>query len=151
VHVRSHLIDGQVASEAAGVPTKKELQAYAKALQQELDDYIGDTASLRHALDIIHDDQSAMLCLTLARNTKARQKVSVMRADASEAETLKKARKSIRQQKSQWVYFDRNLRIYKGNRTYVLKPMQRFHWTRTQARIDAMDIVTESMARREDV
>lgn len=148
LHVRCGLINGQVSHEVADAPKAKELQVYAKSLQKELDDYVGDTASVRHAVDIIHDDQSAMVCLTLARSTKARQKVSVMRADASEAKALKKARDRVRQQKSQWVYFDRNLRIYDGNSTYVLKPMQRFHWTRTQARLDAREIIAESILRK---
>jgi hypothetical protein len=28
--------------------------------------------------------------------------------------------------------------------------MQRFHWTRSQARLDALDIISESMARGEE-
>ncbi len=63
---------------------------------------------------------------------------------------LEGIRRHLRQKRSQWIYFDRNLRVYDGSRTYVLKPMQRFHWTRSQARLDALDIISESMARGEE-
>jgi hypothetical protein len=51
----------------------------------------------------------------------------------------------LRKQCSQWVYFDRNLRIYEGTRTFIFKPMQRFHWTVSQAMVDAREIISETL------
>ncbi|HUX16139.1 MAG TPA: hypothetical protein VMW52_06675, partial [Phycisphaerae bacterium] len=87
----------------------------------------------------------------LLREATGNARVPVLRADISEAAALEECRQRIRQQKSQWVYFDRNLRVYDGDNTYILKPMQMFHWTQSQARVDAMDIVPESMTRRDEV
>jgi hypothetical protein len=43
------------------------------------------------------------------------------------------------------VYFDRNLRVYEGTKTFVFKPMQRFHWTESQALMDARQIIAETL------
>lgn len=88
--------------------------------------------------------------MSLTRNGTTKGLISVLRANDLEAAALERCLQHVRRQRSQWVYFDRNLRIYDGDQTYVLKPMQRFHWTPSQARIDAIDIVSESIARREE-
>jgi hypothetical protein len=150
VHVRLALNDGQLGDEAVRCPTKTEVRAYAVALQEELDDYIRGELSGRHDVRIVYDDYSGMVCMSLAPNGTTKGLISVLRANDPEAATLEKCRQHVRRQRSQWVYFDRNLRIYDGDQTYVLKPMQRFHWTPSQARIDAIDIISESIARREE-
>jgi hypothetical protein len=55
----------------------------------------------------------------------------------------------LRKERAQWVYFDRNLRLYEGTRTCILKPMQRFHWTESQAMVDARHIIAETLAAEE--
>lgn len=148
VRVRFALNDGQAGNEAIRHPTEAEMRAYAVGLQKELDDYISGEVSGRHDVQIVYDDHSGMVCISLVQDGAAKARVSVMRADATDAVALEKCRHHVRRQRSQWVYFDRNLRAYDGDRTYLLKPMQRFQWTQTQARIDARDVVSESMARR---
>ena len=49
--------------------------------------------------------------------------------------------RSLREEHAQWVYFDRSLRLYCGEKTYLFKPIQRVNWTRTRAMLDAADIV----------
>lgn len=149
VRVRLTLIGGKLGKEAVGRPSKEDMQTYGRSLQEELDGYTCGEIAGRHSVEIVHDDCSGMVCVTFRRNGTQNGRVPVMQADASGAMALEKCRQHIRRQKSQWVYFDRNLRVYDGDRTCIFKPMQRFHWTRTQARIDAMDIVPESMARRD--
>lgn len=148
VRIRLALNDGKVGKTAVDPATKADMKTYGISLQEELDEYISGELPGRHDADIIYDDHSAMVRVTLVRNATGKGQVSVLRADAPEAAALEEYRQRIRQERSQWVYFDRNLRIYDRGDTYVLKPRQRFHWTQTQARLDAMDIVPESMARR---
>jgi hypothetical protein len=45
---------------------------------------------------------------------------------------LEKTHQRLRKERAQWVYFDRNLRLYEGTRAFILKPMQRFYWTESQ-------------------
>jgi hypothetical protein len=148
VHVRFALNDGRLGEEAVRRPTTAEMCAYGRRLQGELDDYISGEWPGRHDILVMHDDHSGMVRVTLDQRAAAKARVLVVQADAQEAAALEKCRSGIRKTRSQWVYFDRNLRVYDGDATYVLKPMQRFHWTETQARVDAMEIVAESIARR---
>lgn len=151
VHTQFSLNDGKLGRAAVEPPAKGDVQAYAKRLHVELDEYIRREIAGSHVVTVIYDDHSGMVCIGLAQGITAQGQVSVMRAEASEAAVLQKCRQSIRQRKSQWVYFDRNLRVYGPRETYILKPMQRFQWTETQARIDAVNIISESIARRERV
>jgi hypothetical protein len=148
VHVRFALNDGRLGEEAVRRPTTAEMRAYGRRLQGELDDYISGEWPGRHDIVVVHDDHSGMVRMTLDQRAAAKGRVLVAKADAKEAAAFEKCRRGIRKTRSQWVYFDRNLRVYDGVATYVLKPMQRFHWTETQARVDAMEIVAESIARR---
>lgn len=148
VRVRLALNNGALGKDAVRQPTETQMRAYGARLKAQLDEFIRGELSGRHDIEVIHDDCSGMIHVNLVRGSTANGRVSVTRAGSTEAADLEKCRDHVRQQRSQWVYFDRNLRAYEGTHTYVLKPMQRFHWTETQARIDAMDIVAESIARR---
>ena len=151
VRVRCALNDGRLGTEAVHAPTKPEMRKYATSLQKELDDFIEGELPGGHDVQIVYDSDSGMICVTLVQNAKTRGLISVLKANTPEAKTLDKYRKQIRQQKSQWVYFNRNLRIYNDNQICIFKPMQQLHWTATQARIDAMDILSESISRRKEV
>ena len=151
VRIKLALNNGSLGREAVDPPSTADMRAYGLSLKEELDAYIHGELSGRHAVHIIHDNYSGMVCVTLLREATGNARVPVLRADISEAAALEECRQRIRQQKSQWVYFDRNLRVYDGDNTYILKPMQMFHWTQSQARVDAMDIVPESMTRRDEV
>ena len=151
VHTRFSLNDGKLGRDAVEPPARQDLQGYAKRLHAELDEYIRGEIAGSHDVTIIYDDHSGMVRVALTQNVAAQGQVSVMPAEASQAVVLQKCRQSARQHKSQWVYFDRNLRVYGPRDTCILKPMQRFQWTETQARIDAADIISESISRRERI
>jgi hypothetical protein len=69
----------------------------------------------------------------------------VFAADEATAKQLTKTRSNLREEAAQWVYFDRDLKIYSGTKTFLFKPMQRFHWTESQAMIDANEIIAETL------
>ncbi len=148
VRVKLALNDGRLGQEAIGKPNQAEMRSYGSYLRRELDDYIRGEFSGKHDVQIVHDGQSGMVRIGLARATHRKGQVPVLRAGTSQAAALEECRRQIRQERAQWVYFDRNLRAYDGDSTYILKPMQRFQWTRTQARLDARDIISESIIRR---
>jgi hypothetical protein len=81
----------------------------------------------------------------LVGNEQRAQQVTVSSASKEIAVQLEKTRQRLRKERAQWVYFDRNLRIYEGTRTFILKPMQRFHWTESQAMVDARHIIAETL------
>ncbi|NLF67803.1 MAG: SAM-dependent DNA methyltransferase [Candidatus Anammoximicrobium sp.] len=145
VHVRLALNDGKTGPAAVRPPKVVELRTYAERLKSELDDFMDVQSAKRHQVAVIHDGLSGMVQVDLIRDSAAARKVQVMKADNAAARELERTRQRLRVQRSQWVYFDRNLRIYEGTRTFVFKPMQRFHWTESQAMVDARQIIAETL------
>lgn len=148
VHVRLALNDGKLGKAAVRQPKKPELEAYAHRLKRELDDFVGEALERRHEVAIVFDDNSGMVAVNFTTDHEAARKVIVRHADKPEVAQLEKTRRRLCEQRAQWVYFNRDLRIYEGRRTYVLKPMQRFHWTESQAMVDAGEIIAETLTAR---
>jgi hypothetical protein len=149
VHVRWELNDGKVGEPAVRKPSAKELAEYAKCLKRELDDFAGGRYSKRHYVQIVFDELSGMVATDFIKNLDLAKKVQVSPADDEQSKQLTRTRERLRIQRAQWVYFDRNLRIYEDTKTFIMKPMQRFHWTRTQAMLDAREIIAETLSPSE--
>lgn len=147
MQVRLALNDGGLGKDAIDPPTKVELKAYGRCLRDELDSFIEGEIPGRHKIEILYDKYSGMVRLNIDRKISGKKEVFVIKEGDSESGHLQNCREHVRQKRSQWVYFDRNFRAYDKPFTYVLKPMQRFHWTQTQARIDAREIISESITR----
>ena len=145
VHVRRALVDGQVGEAAVGAPEPREIATYAAALQAELDGFLEGDVAARHRVTAVHGADSGMVQVDLVRNTVARQPVSILRAEDPTAREFQQIRDRLREKRSQWVYFDRNLRIYEETRTYLFKPMQHLHWTESQAITDAGEIIADTL------
>jgi len=134
VHIRIALNDGKIGRDAMNSASRQELQTYAEWLQREFDGQAGDE---RHSVTVLHDDHSGFVAVEPVKN---RTLIRVVRADAESARALASTREKLREEHAQWVYFDRSLRLHKGNKTYFFKPIQRMNWTRTRALLDAADI-----------
>ena len=87
-----------------------------------------------------------MVSIDLTKNANAGNALIVAAADSQAGKELERTRRRLQQKRSQWVYFNRDLRIFEGTRTYLFKPMQRFHWTETQAMIDAAEVISATLA-----
>ena len=135
VRIRIALNDGKVGRDAMNSTPKKELQTYAEWLQREFE---VQSDGERHSVTVLHDDHSGFVAIEPA---KERTSIRVVGADAESARTLARTREQLREEHAQWVYFDRSLRLHRGEKTYLFKPIQRMHWTRTRAMLDAADIV----------
>ncbi len=144
VHVRIALNDGKVGPAATRKPTVAEMETYARWLRRELDEFVGEESERRHRVTVVYEDHSAMVAIDFTRETTSTPRV--LRADAADAATLDSTRVRLREEHAQWVYFDRALKNYRGRQTFLFKPRQRFHWTRTQAMLDAGDIIAETLA-----
>jgi len=145
VNVRLELNDGKLGANAVGPPTADHLRAYADRLQTELDTFVGDALPKRHNVEVLNDRNTGMIHVELVPAGKARP-VAVLAADSKTAVQLERTRARLRQQRAQWVYFDRNLQIFEGTSTYTFKPMQRFHWTESQAMCDAAEIIAKTLS-----
>jgi hypothetical protein len=144
VRVRLELDDGKIGKRAVGAPEEDHLRRYAKRLKSDLDSFLEDRLPKRHRVEVIFDSRSGMVEIDLVPESE-RHGVAVCRADADTAQELEKTRQRLRTKRAQWVYFDRNLRVFEGRRTFIFKPMQRFHWTESQAMTDAAEIIAQTL------
>jgi hypothetical protein len=147
VHIRLALVDGKVGQAATRAPSRAEIESYARMLQMELDDFLGDDVNARHRIQILCGQQSGMVEIEPVRNTVAAQPITIFEAEKTVAGQFERARTLLRRERSQWVYFDRNLRIYEGAKTYLFKPMRRMHWAESQAMIDASEVIADTLQR----
>ena len=145
VHVRLALIDGKVGQPATRAPRKDELETYARALQAELDGFLGDDVAARHRIKILCDQRSGMTEIEPVRNTIKTQPISILEGGTDAFREFERTRNLLLQKRSQWVYFDRNLRLYDGLKTFLFKPMRRMHWTESQAMTDASEVIAETL------
>jgi len=145
VHIRMELDDGRVGRAAIRPPAKAELIAYATRLQSELDDFLGEDAAAHHRIEVSTDGQSGVVEIELIRDDRQRQSIEILDAGDKAALQFEEARRLIREKRSQWVYFNRNLRIYEGTTTYLFKPFRRMHWAESQAIVDAGEVIAETL------
>jgi SAM-dependent methyltransferase len=148
--VRIELDEGKLGAAAVDPPREPELLSYALALAGELDSFLGDPNRM-HAVRILHDGISGIVETRITPRSVDRIPLSVETADRLTAESLSKLRELARHEISQWVYFDRRLIILEGERTMLLKPLQRFHWTPAQALNDADTIIGETISGSDQV
>jgi hypothetical protein len=144
VQVRLGLNQGKIEESAVGQPRKDELEAYARTLRDELDQFISRSSPTRHRIDILVGPDSGLVAIELVASG-ALPAISIQSASEQGAYQLAETRQRLTEHRAQWLYFNRNLRVYEGSRTYVLKPLQHFHWTRTQAIQDASEIIADCL------
>jgi hypothetical protein len=116
---------------------------YARTLRDELDAFIGEELTASHSVGVASDVETGIVEVRLIRNAPAPQPIRVANAKATIDHELALARAHLSAADSQWAYFRRDLRIYAGSRTYFFKPFERLHWTRTQAILDAAELLAE--------
>jgi hypothetical protein len=143
--VRIELDEGKLGAAAVDSPVESELLFYAHVLAGELDAFLGDPERT-HAVRILHDSVSGMVETRIAPRSGDTHQLSIESADRLTAESLAELRALARHEVSQWVYFDRKLIVLGGERTMLLKPLQRFHWTPAQALNDADSIIGETIS-----
>jgi hypothetical protein len=144
VHVRMCLLDGKTGTPAVRPPTASELDAYASRLKSELDGFLGET-NQRHTVRIVSSASFGMVRINLESNHFHDRETQVFAATGEMAGELEAMQSLLRERRSQWIYFNRNLRIYEGTTTYIAKPMQRLHWLESQAMLDANEIIAETL------
>ena len=114
-------------------------------LTDELDAFVDDQPSLRHSTLIAHDGRSAIIRVQLHKSSFSGERVRVQKMDTNAARNLRSIREQVQKKHSQWIYFERELRLYEGRNTCLLKPMERLHWTESQACLDAGTIIAETL------
>ncbi|MFM9961981.1 MAG: class I SAM-dependent DNA methyltransferase [Planctomycetaceae bacterium] len=147
VNIHMELNKGKFTREVARAPTAEERLLYLTSLRECLDDFFATDRGVRHKIEVLTDRESALMAVSLAKSKTAIEPV-VINADDPASRDLKIIRDQLRTKHSQWVYFDRHLKVYDPQQgvLYQFKPLQRLHWTRRQAVLDADDIIAETLS-----
>jgi len=147
--VRIELDEGRIGAAAISSPDVAELEKYADSLSRELDAFL-DAEGKHHEVRVVHDGHSGMVQTSVVRSGRSSQRVWVEKADSLTSKAFARSRDLLRRRYSQWMYFDRRLLILDGEKTFLFKPLQRFHWTCGQALNDADLIIGETIAASEE-
>jgi hypothetical protein len=143
------MIQGKVEKDAVRSPVDEDVPAYLKTLRDQLDDYMEDADQpASHHITAVYDHQTAMIEIIL-REGKPTEPIT-RKANETEADELKKTRARLLKKHRQWIYFDRNLRLYSKGRLYLFKPLQRIQWTKRQAILDADELIAEALGSSGD-
>ncbi|MDO9543416.1 MAG: hypothetical protein Q7J98_14005, partial [Kiritimatiellia bacterium] len=137
------LVHGKVPSEVVAPPTNRDMRSYLSILKGELDDFIGRDAGASHDVHAVLAKSSAMVMIRLVHGTA--QSPSVLDAADPTATAMAQTREHLLHRHSQWLYFERCLKIYQEGAMYVFKPLEMIHWTRRQAILDASEIIAETL------
>ncbi len=129
------------------VPDDNDINTYMLTLQEELDNFLGSDVDARHRISALRSDDTVMIELELISGTTETQKMDIFAANERAGVALSSILQGFRQKRSQWVYFDRDVRMYRGTNSYLVKPMHRFHWTSSQAYADAQLLIAETLCQ----
>jgi hypothetical protein len=126
------------------------MRLYLQRLKRELDAFIADDPIAQHEIIVHYDTRSAMIAIRLTQKTSS-QFITIRAADQETTQEFVKIREHLRRRHSQWMYFNRNLRIYDQDQDtiYCFKPMQTLHWTERQAILDASEVIAEALVPEE--
>lgn len=142
-------IKGKVEREAIRSPDTEEMLDYLRVLRDQLDAFFeDDTAPTANHLTCLWDERSAMIEVVLQEGPPVDP--AMRQAGGRGAKVLSGVSERITDRSRQWLYFERNLRVYRDGKLYLFKPRQRVHWTRRQAILDADELIAEALSARHE-
>lgn len=144
VNLHFKLMSGRISTVTIRKPKYEEMMEYFTTLRDSLDDFFSEDQGVRHKIESLQDLDSAMFSVSLTKATEAIPPI-IINSTNEESKILKNIRDTLLYQHSQWIYFDRGLKIYKNGALYQFKTMQRLHWSRRQAILDADEIIAETL------
>jgi len=145
LQVRKKLNEGRIDNEAIKPADEAEMRAYADALKAELDNFLENDIKDQHRVTVFYSNDLAITKIEhpLKPPTGPVKVVKVVNR-ATEKE-FKKIRESFLRKQGQWIYFNRNLKLFEGRTTYFAKPRERLSWLQSQALLDADEFIAEKL------
>jgi hypothetical protein len=146
LHTKLPTLQGKVTKDAIRPPSHKEIEAYLRVFRRELDDFLDDGENF-HNVVAVRGKDSAMVEVDMVKANRRKPEPQITDADSQTGRALARAGERLLRDHgdSQWLYFKRGLKLYDGTRSYVFKPMKYSHWTRTQALLDAGELIAETL------
>jgi hypothetical protein len=145
LQVRKKLNEGRIDNEAIKPADELEMRAYADALKAELDNFLENDIKDQHRVTVFYSNDLAIIKIEHPLNSPAGPVKVVRVIDRATEEDFKKIRASLLRKHSQWIYFNRNLKVFEGRTTYFAKPLERLSWLQSQALLDADEFIAEKL------
>jgi hypothetical protein len=123
VNMNMQCIQGKVTKEVLTRPSESTMRVYLERLKKELDIFIAGESETQHKISAHYDTRFVMIAIRLSQ-TGSPQAPTLQAADKKSSQEFAKIHERLQQRHSQWMYFNRNLRIYDHGTTYCFKPMQ---------------------------
>jgi len=143
IEIRYSLNDGKVAStNAIRKPAKAELQVYGELLSRELDTFT-QRRGIRHKVDLCQSGEFVLCSIEFVRATEPVEVQVWLEGDKTLPSFWKDVWKMAQERFSQWVYVQRELKIFEYSRIFVLKPARLIEWSRTQAFNDSASLIAD--------
>lgn len=145
LHVRKNLNEGKIARDALSSADKKEMAGYAGILKSELDHFLGDQTGGTHSVEISYTKTEAIVRILISQS-RPKDPVKVVELDGRKRSLFRDLQARLLEGRGQWLYFNRSLRVYDGQTTFILKPRERLHWLKSQALADADEHIADMLA-----
>jgi len=143
IEIRYSLNDGKVAStNAIRKAAKAELQAYGELLSRELDTFT-QRRGIRHKVDLCQSEEFVLCSIEFVRATEPVEVQVWLGGDKTLPSFWKDVWKMAQERFSQWVYVQRELKIFEHSRIFVLKSARLIEWSRTQAFNDSASLIAD--------
>ncbi|RZB36794.1 MAG: hypothetical protein SRB2_01873 [Desulfobacteraceae bacterium Eth-SRB2] len=143
--VRKELNEGKLAKEAINPANKGEIHKYASALKAELDNFLDADIKDQHRVTVFYNNELAIVKIEHPYNPPAGPATIIEVEDQKTKSEFDKLKSNLLSNQGQWIYFNHNLKIFKGRTTYLVKPRQRLCWLKSQALLDADEFIAEKL------
>ncbi|MBW2169905.1 MAG: hypothetical protein JRG69_11725, partial [Deltaproteobacteria bacterium] len=145
LQVRKNLNEGRIADEAVKPADDAEMIEYAKALKTELDNFLDKDIKDQHRITVYYSNDLAIIKLEHPLKPPAGPVRVVKVMDQKTESEFNKIKEGLLRGHGQWIYFNRNLKLFEGRTTYFVKPLQRLSWLKSQSLIDADEFIAEKL------
>ena len=144
VHYKMKFVNCRVSADLIGPCQESEPQKYAQRLEKELNAFFEPDYDLRHQVTVLNpsNDLIAGIRIDILEGKKA------SRSASPDVCIPDKILELILRQHSQWLYFQRELRVYDKSSIFLFKPNEKIQWIESQALVDADNILCEILASK---
>ncbi len=145
VTTRMKFNDGAIPTIVNDLASKDEIMAYSRTLKKVLDDFLDADISNQHQITANYSKSMVLLTIEHSEDKLAESVIVTKITDAELKEELKNLETNLKFEQGQWIYFQKNLRLFHGRTTYFVKSRQRLGWLQSQAFTDADEFIAEKL------
>jgi hypothetical protein len=145
LNIRMDLNEGKIAYNAVKAATPSEIKSYANILKRELDDFLDNEIRDQHCISAFYSDSLVILKIEHPENPPAGSVQVIKLEDKTVGKVFSELEQNLFRQQGQWIYFNRNLKIFNGRTTYFVKPRHCLCWLKSQALTDADEFIAEKL------